>query len=165
MTAPSPSFVTVQHLAQAQLRTVYPLMREAAPALSLPGWLQYARPVAAAAHPGRAGILVAHRRGATHPVGAVCYRRDRDMRFGVMLTAEHFIAVDLLYPEAVIHALLGALDRVAGTLRCTAIRSIVHGPRAGLIDDLCLSGHVAEGVTFTKKIMASAAPRYMHSEP
>jgi hypothetical protein len=47
----------------------------------------------------------------------------------------------------------------------TAIRSIVHGPRAGLIDDLCLSGHVAEGVTFTKKIMASAAPRYMHSEP
>jgi hypothetical protein len=139
-------------------------MREAAPALSLPSWLHFARPVATAARPGRAGILVAHRRGATHPVGAVCYRRDRDMRSGTMLTAEHFIAVDLLYPEAVIHALLSELDCVASKLRCTAIRSIVHGARAGLIDDLRLSGHVAEGVTFTKKVAAAAVAKYLPSE-
>jgi hypothetical protein len=152
MTSPALPPVVVERLSQAQIRSVYPLMREVAPALSLARWLKYARPVATPQAQRRSGVLVAHRRGVAHPIGAVCYRRDRDMLFGSTLTAEHFIAVELLSPEPVLKALLTELDRVAAELHCAAIRSIVHGGRPGLLDDLRLSGHVVEGVTLTKKL-------------
>ena len=152
MTSPALPAVVVERLSQAQIHSVYPLMREVAPALSLARWLKYARPVATSQAQRRSGVLVAHRCGVAPPVGAVCYRRDRDMLFGSTLTAEHFIAVELLSPEPVLRALLTELDHVAAELHCAAIRSIVHGARPGLLDDLRLSGHVAEGVTLTKKL-------------
>jgi hypothetical protein len=60
--------------------------------------------------------------------------------------------MDLLYPEAVLAALLARLECIAGALRCGAIRSIMHGwpPRLG--EDLRAAGHSSDGVTFTKTL-------------
>jgi hypothetical protein len=149
-----PGLLSVRPLAPGQLRDLYPLMRAASPALSLQAWLHFARALTASKAPGHAGILVARRHRVSHPCGAVCYRRDRDLQFGIILTAEHFIAMDLLYPEAVMDALLGELDNIAMRLRCNAIRSIVQGGRVMLADELRGAGHVSEGFTMTKSFLA-----------
>lgn len=67
-------------------------------------------------------------------------------------TAEHFIALDLLHPEAVLRALLSALDELGQALGCDSIRSIVHGGRTELLDDFHVAGHAWEGVTLSKTL-------------
>jgi hypothetical protein len=142
----------VERLRPEDIRTVYPLMREAAPSLSMPNWLNYARRLLRDAASPKKGILVARRRNLQHPSGAVCYRQERHIAYGDMLTAEHFIALDLLYPEDVLAALLAELDKIALLLGCSAIRSIVHGRRPETIDDLKSAGHHIDGVTLTKHV-------------
>ena len=144
----------VERLSRSAMLTVYPVMREAVPSLSLADWLRYARKVTAGRADAPEGVLIATRRGTRYPSGAVCYRRDHSMTLGTILTAEHFIALDLLYPQVVLRSLLVELDNVALRLNCTAIRSIVHGARADLLADLEGAGHQSEGVTLTKSIAA-----------
>jgi hypothetical protein len=101
---------------------------------------------------------VARRRGHTLPCGAVHYRLDRNLRYGQLLTAEHFIAIDLLYPHAVLTALFEALDGVATACGCSAMRSILHenghdrghDSGADLLDRLSVAGHRRDGMTLTK---------------
>jgi len=142
----------VRHLTPGQAQAAYPLMRQLAPELSLRGWLAYARRRPRRCISGNEGILLANRAGVAHPSGAVCYRRDRDMRQGAILTAEHIIALDLLYPEAVLAALLAELDCVAERLSCSVIRVIVPHGRPSLLENLCGAGHQAEGVFLSKTL-------------
>jgi len=142
----------IERLRPEEIRTVYPLMREAAPSLSMPNWLNYARRLSRETASPKRGILLARRRHLPHPSGAVCYRQERHIAYGNMLTAEHFIALDLLYPEDVLAALLAELDKIALLLGCSTIRSIVHGRRPDTIDDLESAGHRIEGVTLTKHV-------------
>ena len=98
--------------------------------------------------------MVARRRGHSLPCGAVHYRLERNLRYGQLLTAEHFIAIDLLYPQAVLAALFEALDDIATKCGCSAMRSILHDSGhdsgADLLDRLCITGHRRDGVTITK---------------
>lgn len=149
---PYPLALTVERLAASQIRIVYPLMRQANPTVTLPQWLQYARSFAAVTRPDRAGILIARPAGQQHPSGAVCYRRHRDMRQGSILIAEHFITLDLLYPDGVLRALLSELDNIAHDSGCSAIRTIVGGGRMDLAGQLQEAGHAPEGVTLTKPL-------------
>ena len=148
----------VERLCRSALLTVYPVMREAVPPLSLAHWLRYARKVTAGRDDAPEGVLIVTRRGTPHPSGAVCYRRDHSMTLGAVLTAEHFIALDLLYPQVVLKSLLLELDNVALRLNCTAIRSIVHGARPDLLADLEGAGHQSEGFTLTKTIVVPDQP-------
>ncbi len=141
----------VEALGPAQVRTVYPLIRAVEPSLSLADWLQYARRVAVGER-GRRGVLVARRPAQRHPSGLVCYRCDRHISHGTLLTAEHFVALDLLYAEAVLAALVTGLERMATELGCGAIRSIVRGVHSPLIQHLCQHGHRAEGMTLTRTV-------------
>ena len=106
--------------------------------------------------------MVARRRGHSLPCGAVHYRLERNLRYGQLLTAEHFIAIDLLYPQAVLAALFEALDDIATKCGCSAMRSILHDSGhdnghdsghdsgADLLDRLCITGHRRDGMTITK---------------
>jgi hypothetical protein len=69
-----------------------------------------------------------------------------------VLTAEHFVALDLLYPDRIIAALIAGLEPVAKRLGCGTIRSIVHGDAAALIVTLQSQGHMAEAVTLVKDV-------------
>jgi hypothetical protein len=152
---PQPA-VIVERLTRAHLRSAYPLMREAAPTLSLPCWLHYARCISAGQGGGRAGIIVARRRGATHLSGAVCYRRQRDLAHRATLTAEHMVAVDLLYPEAILAALLAELERLAIRLGCSVIRSILRADPPYALDEWHFAGHRPDGIAFTKVLATKA---------
>jgi hypothetical protein len=142
--------VLVEPIALSDIRPLFPIMRAVDPELKLSAWLTYARRMTRVKTGARTGIMVARRRGHKLPCGAVHYRLDRNMRYGQMLTAEHFIAIDLLYPHAVLSALFEALDGIAMACGCKAMRSILHDSGTDLLDKLRVAGHRRDGMTLTK---------------
>lgn len=144
------SFI-VEPLPREHIHAVYPLIREALPGLALAGWVKFARGVTGVRRNLTAGIVVARRDGQTFPSGLFCYRVERDLTRDKILVAEHFVAVDLLYPGDVLDALVGELDRLGARLGCGAVRSIVR--RRDLQGTLTLSGHEDAGALFSKTLI------------
>ena len=142
--------LVVERLSAQQVRLAFPLMRLAIPALTLAAWLRFARRTATANPSANKGILVVRRRGNPHLCGVVCYRRDHDLQAGSVLTAEHFVAQDLLHPRTVLAALASALEGVAACLGCRAVRSVLHAASPKLAEDLKISGHVLQGVVLER---------------
>ena len=126
------SNLTIELLAPDQFRSAYPLIREALPGLDLAVWLRFARQTAVARRANRAGIVAARWASRPYPCGLFCYRVDKDLRRGQVLIAEHFVAIDLLEPAAVLAALVAELDRLGPRLGCSAVRSIVHDVESNL---------------------------------
>lgn len=149
------SNLTIELLAPDQFRSAYPLIREAMPSLALAGWLRFARQTAAARRAGRTGIVAARRPARPYPCGLFCYRVDHDLEKGRVLIAEHFVAVDLLEPAAVLAALVAELDRLGARLGCNAIRSIVHGTAADVSGGLTKAGHIAAGTLLFKSLLGA----------
>jgi hypothetical protein len=125
MNAMTVAEVLVEPMTPGDIRPLFPLMRAVEPELKLSAWLSYSRRMTKAKGGARSGIMVARRRGHSLPCGAVHYRLDHNLRYGQLLTAEHFIAIDLLHPHAVLAALFEALDDLATTYGCGAMRSAV----------------------------------------
>src|SRR6185437_198952 len=137
---------TIEPLARGQIRAVYPLIREVISGLDLPAWLRFAQGVIGEGgrrRGGQSGIIVARRENHGFPCGLFCYRVEPDPALGKVLVAEHFVAVDLLYPEEVVAALVGELDALGKRLGCQAVRSIVHG--AAVEEELTGAGHAMVG--------------------
>jgi len=152
------SNLTIELLAPDQIRAAYPLIREALPGLDLEGWLKFARQTAAARRAGRAGIIAARRPARPYPCGLFCYRVDQDLEKGRVLIAEHFVAVDLLEPAAVLAALVDELDKLGTRLGCNAVRSIVHGTAAEVSDGLTKAGHIEAGTLLFKPLLGANSP-------
>jgi hypothetical protein len=150
MTFGAQNDVVVQAIVPADIRPLFPLIQAVEPGLVWSQWDRYARHLARGRARSKDGIIVARRRCQTHPCGAVCYGQQRDLRYGLMLTAEHFVAVDLLYPEVVLAALASALDDLAARFNCAAIRSIVRKSDADIVEELRMAGHRDDGRTLTK---------------
>ncbi len=151
------SNLTVEHLSPDRMRAAFPLIREALPTLDLAGWLRFAKQTAAARRAGRAGIVAARRTSRPYPCGLFCYRVDRDVVQGRVSIAEHFVAVDLLEPAAVLAVLVAELDRLGSTLGCAAVRSLVHGTAADVAGGLAKAGHTAAGTLLFKPLMGANA--------
>lgn len=139
---------TAQTVAPAQVPLLYPLMREAVPALDLKTWLGFARRLTRGT---RAGIVAVTRRGRDMPCGAFIFRCQRSLR-GAELVAEHFVALDVLYPDAVMQALVAELDALAGRRGCTAIRVLLAGDASLLRDGLTADGHEPQGLALRKSL-------------
>jgi hypothetical protein len=74
------------------------------------------------------------------------------------LIADHFVAVDLLEPGAVLGALVEELDCLAKRLGCQAVRSLVHGGAPAVAGGLYAAGHRPEGASLLLK-KVPLAPR------
>jgi hypothetical protein len=157
-------FIT-EVLSRDQIRAVYPLVREAFPTLDLSGWLRFARQLTGPRRSGQCGIIAARREGRAFPCGLFCYRVETDLKLGRVLVADHFVAVDLLDPAAVLVALVDELDGLAKRLGCQAVRSLVHGGAPEVEDGLHAAGHRPEGASLLLKRLLEtphgrgAAPR------
>jgi hypothetical protein len=119
--------IITEAVAREQIRSVYPLIREAVPSIDLASWVRFAQQLTAPRRAAQCGIIVARRGGRAFPCGLFCYRVEADLRLGKVLIAEHFVAIDLLDPGAVLTALVEELDALAKRLECRAVRSVVHG--------------------------------------
>ncbi|HTI02030.1 MAG TPA: hypothetical protein VL752_13870 [Acidisoma sp.] len=142
--------MVVQPMQIGDVRPLFPLVQAQDAGLTWLRWQSYAKRVVRSKLGAREGILVARRSGHALPCGAVCYRIDRDLRFGRILTVEHVIALDLLYPQLVRSALTAALERLAVELGCDIIRSIVPANEAEVAEELRRAGHSEDGRTLTK---------------
>jgi hypothetical protein len=139
-------------LGRDQIRAVYPLIREAVPSLDLAAWLRFARQLTGA-RAGQCGIVTARREGRAFPCGVFCYRVEEDLRRGRTLVADHFVALDLLDPGAVVAALVEELDRLGERLGCQAVVSVVHGGTPGVADELRAAGHQPEAELLLKELL------------
>jgi len=146
----------VRSLPSEQLPAVYPLVREAAPSLQPAAWLRFGRQLLNAKRAGQAGIVAAWRQGRSFPCGLFCYRVDQDLLQGKVLVAEHFVAVDLLDPQAVLSALVEELEALALRLDCRAVRSVVHGGSEDVHSGLSAAGHEPEAALLFKPVVAHA---------
>lgn len=149
-------------LPRDQIGTVYPLVREAVPTLSLKSWLRFARQLTAPRRAEQCGIVAARREGRAFPCGLFCYRVEDDLKLGKVLTADHFVAVDLLDPGAVLTALVEQLDALARRLSCHAVRSLVHGGAPHITDSLDAAGHRPEDSALLLKTVAHGHGRAAH---
>jgi hypothetical protein len=76
-----------------------------------------------------------------------------------VLIADHFVAVDLLDPAAVLAAVVEELDSLARRLGCQAVRSLVHGGVPNVEGGLFAAGHRPEGVSLLlKKLLETPFP-------
>jgi hypothetical protein len=146
----------IETLGRERLSAVYPLVREAVPTLNLAGWLRYARPLSASRRGAQCGIVTARREGRSFPCGLFCYRVDEDLSLGRILVADHFVAIDLLDPGAVLDALVEELDGLARRLECKAVRSLVHGGTSGVADSLDAAGHRPDDASLLLKRLPRA---------
>jgi hypothetical protein len=148
----------IEVLSRDQIRSVYPLVREAVPTLDLAAWLRFARQLTGPRRAGQCGIVVARREGRPFPCGLFCYRVEDDLKLGKVLVADHFVAVDLLEPAAVLAALVEQLDSLGKRLGCRAVRSLVHGGARELEGGLYAAGHRPDSASLLLKTLLEAPP-------
>jgi len=158
------SGLTCDALAPAQAATVFPLLREAIPALDLQAWLRYARRLTTARRAGLSGIIVARRAPRPMPCGLFIWRREEDLQHGIVLAAEHLVAVDLLDPEPVHAALVQALEALAQRLACGGIRTMMIRPDAPIAARLLAAGHASEGGAMWKPLDGDADKPRDHAQ-
>jgi hypothetical protein len=156
-----PAF-TVRALAPDEIRSVFPLIREAMPGIGLTAWTDFARRLTGR-RLSNAGIMAAWREGRPFPCGLFCYRVDTTLGQGRVLIAEYFVTVDLLDPKAVLDALVAELDALGRRLACNAVRSVVHGGEPGLAGGLAAAGHAPEASLLLKALEAGTASRRKHA--
>ena len=147
-----------------QASTVYPLVREAIPGLDLRAWLRFARRACDPRRAGREGIITVVRSPRTMPCGLFVYRKEQELGHGSVLIAEHFVAVDLLDAEPVMHTLIGELDTLAKRLGCGAIRAMVLNPASLTAVQLASAGHRPAGGSLWKDVDASHGCTTTHSD-
>jgi hypothetical protein len=147
-------------LSREEIMAVYPLVREAVPTLDLPSWLRFARRLTGSRRGEQCGIVAASREGRTFPSGLFCYRVQDDLTLGRVLVADHFVAIDLLDPGAVLAALVEQLDELAHRLGCTAVRSLVHGGTPDTAESLDAAGHRREDAMLLLKRLRKASRKH-----
>ncbi len=152
---PPAADLLVEPFTRADLRLLFPLMRMAEPDIDLARWMTYASKLARR-RDGRAGILVARRHVRRFPCGAVCFRQAEDLRYGSVLLAEHFVAIDPIDPHSVLRALTEKLDTLAKELGCGAVRVITPNSSASV--ELRRAGHDGEGVVLLKAMPPEVVP-------
>jgi len=150
----------VNSLQPDETRLVYPLVREAEPAVDLAAWLAYAKRAVRTGPGGRTGIMVATRSAQRFPSGLFCYRCHDDLALGHVVTADYFVAVDILDPRPVVTVMVGALESLGQQLHCQAVRSVVRSRADMLTGCLERAGHHLEATNFVKRLphLAIALP-------
>jgi hypothetical protein len=152
-------------LSPDQAGTVFPLLREAVPGLTLPAWLRFARRVAGPRRVGQSGIMVVRRAPRPMPCGLFIWRRDEDLEHGAVLVAEHLVAIDLLDPDPVMAALVAELEALAQRLGCGGIRTMVIRPDAPLASSLLAAGHAKDGAAMWKPVDGASTAGPPVNEP
>lgn len=151
-----PDFV-VERLTVDRISLAYPLIREVAPSLDLQRWTRFARRAADPRRAPQGGILVVRRPPRPYPCGLVCYRRDADLEHNAVLTAEYFVAMDVLDPAAALEALVAELESEARRLGCHAVRSILQGASPRVAAELLAANHQPDGRMLVK-VLGGQAP-------
>lgn len=140
----------VEPLSRERIDQAYPLVQMVRPRLSLAGWRAHAR--ALLARP-EAGIAVLQDDGGLI-LGLFAWEVAPDPDHGPTLSAQDFVALDIVEQHRVADALADALDATARAHGCSAVHTNVAwtgGPR-GLVERLRGLGHRTESLRLCKTL-------------
>lgn len=114
-------------LPASRILQAYPLVREAAPEVTLDQWRQYARALIRP-RPRQGGGIVALRCENGYIRGLFSYRIEPDLVAGRTLVVDCLVASSLFSPSEVVDALLAEVERIARRHRCAVVRAdFPHG--------------------------------------
>lgn len=144
--------LTIEPLSADRIDQAYPLIQMVRPSLSFDGWRTHAGRLLAR---GDSGILVlSDPRGLI--LGLVCWQVTEDANHGRTLTAEDFVALDIVDPHRVAEVLADALEATAREVGCEAVHTnvaCVGGAGAGrLVERLRGLGHHMESFRLCKQL-------------
>jgi len=154
----------VKPLCRNQIAAIYPLLREALPTMTLAQWMRLARRLTDPRRGQRSGVMVAQGCNRRHASGLFHYRRERDLRYGWVLVADHFVALDILDAGTVAAAMLEAMEALARKLGCGAIRSVLHPASADLAGGFYSAGHRLEGAALCKELARDPTSETAHDQ-
>lgn len=143
----------VRPLRLSDIRTAYPLIRQAAPTLAFKEWRQFAKRAADPRYSHKHGIIVVQRYQRPHPSGLFCYAKEFDLDQGQILSARHFVVLDLFCAEALMAALIVGLEALGSQLHCAVVRTHPLGGADDVVAGLLAAGHHLEGSSFTKSLV------------
>lgn len=126
-------------LDKSRILQAYPLAQAILPDLSLARWAKLAEPLTAPETLDRQGIMIA-----VNPAGYIyglCFYRIEEEDGGRRLTADRFVAFDLLGPPRAFEALLSGLDDLAQRLGCFAVHTFLKTPQESHIEGSRRAGH------------------------
>ena len=87
-----------------------------------------------------------------HPSGLFCYAKEFDLNHGQILSARHFVVLDLFFPEVLMAALIVGLEALGSQLHCALIRTQPFCLAGDVVAGLLAAGHQLEGSSFTKNL-------------
>lgn len=143
-----------------QVRTVFPLVREAVPGLDLKTWLLFSRRILRPRRIADSGIIAVRRAARSLPCGLFIYHCEKDLAHGSILVADHFVALDVLDPQAVMRALTQELELLANRLQCGAIRANVLCEGSLVEAGLQAAGLNRQGATLWKRLPPGTPTSY-----
>ncbi len=136
-------------LSGERILQAFPLIQAAWPAIDLAAWKSFIRSFRAESTAGQSDV-VALRNSAGYLSGVLAYRRDWDLRAGPILTAQLFLAIDLLNSLRTIGALLEAVETRASELGCAGVQVRVCNEQARLASCLNTLGLSREASVFSR---------------
>ncbi|TAD88463.1 MAG: hypothetical protein EAZ99_13770 [Alphaproteobacteria bacterium] len=158
--------VTTALLEAGQIAQVFPLVRARLPGIDLPRWRRHAstrvRKVEAEGRPARPspirqGIVVAwSERG--YACGLAEFRIHNDLGHGRTLAVDQVMAIDLLDPAVVVHALVRDLRVIAAENGCAALHLRAAANDENAARALGAEGFVPDDALFCLPLTPAAAP-------
>ena len=129
---------TANRLPAAQIEQAFPLLRLAAPEVSLAQWHHYALAILAGQQPATSGII-AVRGPQDYISGLFAYQVEQNLQCGSTLQARDVVAAGIGW-RGLMAAMVAAMADVASQHRCDAIHAELLGVAAGSNPTKCLVG-------------------------
>jgi hypothetical protein len=145
-------------LSPDQVALAFPLVRAAVPLVDLRAWQGFIRATTDAPGPATVGAL-----GLRHEGGYICglivYRKQQDLRHGMTLVVDLFVALDLVSEAPAANALFHAAEAKARELGCTAVQIRLNAGWQSLAEHARSHGYGTEAQILAKPLEA-APPRH-----
>lgn len=140
-------------LAPDHLPLAFPLVRAAVPVADLRAWQDFMRTTADGrqATSGALGL----RNEAGHVCGLIVYRNQRDLRHGMTLVVDLFVALDLVNEGPAAKALLQAAEAKARELGCVAVQIRLNADWQSLAEHIRDLGYGTEAQLLAKPLPAA----------
>jgi len=144
-------FFTTFRLSPDQVALAFPLVHAAVPVVDLRAWQDFMQATVAAAEQPTVGALGLRHEGG-YLCGLIVYRKQRDLRHGMTLVVDLFVALDVVSEGAAAQALLHAAEAMARDLGCAAVHIRLNADWQSLTDHISSYGYGADAQILAKPL-------------
>ena len=142
-------------LGAPQIPIVFPLVNAAYPDIDMDRWQQFAGALIEA--PQLSGALGLQGEGGYFS-GVLIYRISRDLRTGLYLAVDLFVALDLVDGRAAVEALMSTAEARAAELDCASVQLRIDSSHKSLVQHAKRTGYATAAELLSKKIPKRTAP-------